>query len=317
MDLEPHPVSGEIEIGEVPPARWQKLDEETLLAGLEVKDCGLMGVYMWCEGDGEKEGWRLHELRPLGGDDVVKDKWFDSVSAATDAAAAAAAATGDVPQSNGTPAQLATVGSTQLANEDDDDDLNDDYWASYDRTPGRTPAQKRSPAPPPSTLLNGAGGGSARSGLSQSEVEYFARYGAEVQPAMDGHDPDEEALPPETSVTPSSTLAGAAPCLGLANLHPPAPMYPSSAAQVDAEQQHSLSMPRPLSPASSSSHGSVDKLEEQAAAMSAAQRGIRQHIGTDLKSLYRLARSVGMERGEFERVVRTELELLGLMEDGV
>ena len=47
-----------------------------------------------------------------------------------------------------------------------------------------------------------------------------------------------------------------------------------------------------------------------------AQFGIKQHISTDIKSLFRLAKSAGMDRGEFERIVRTELEVLGLMEEG-
>jgi len=315
MDLEPHPASGEIEIGDVPPAKWRRLDEETLLAALEVSECGLKGVYVWCEGEGEEEGWRLHELRPLDDDDGGGEEWFDTISAATDAAAP----TRDVPRSNGTSAQGPTVGSTHADEEGGDDDDDDDYWASYDRTPGRTPAQKCSPAPPSSTLRNGGGTRPAR---PQSELEYFARYGNEVQPVMDGHDPSEEEVSPppppaETTLTNGSALSGATPYVGLANLHPPAPMYPSSSAHGEAEKEQSLSMPRPLSPSSTSSHDSVDKLEEQAAAMSAAQRGIRQHISTDVKSLYRLARSAGMEREEFERVVRTELELLGLMEDGV
>ena len=45
-----------------------------------------------------------------------------------------------------------------------------------------------------------------------------------------------------------------------------------------------------------------------------AEMGIKQHIATDIKSLFRLARSVGMDRREFERIVRTELDLLALME---
>ena len=34
-----------------------------------------------------------------------------------------------------------------------------------------------------------------------------------------------------------------------------------------------------------------------------------------MKSLYRLARVAGIEKEEFERLVRTELECLGLMDD--
>jgi hypothetical protein len=81
-------------------------------------------------------------------------------------------------------------------------------------------------------------------------------------------------------------------------------------------------MPRPLSPASSS-HSSVDRLEARAAAMSApspalhahTQFAIKQHISTDLKSLYRLAKAAGMDREEFVRVVERELEVLSIFDD--
>ena len=45
-----------------------------------------------------------------------------------------------------------------------------------------------------------------------------------------------------------------------------------------------------------------------------AEAGIKRHIGMEIKSLFRLAQGVGIERREFERMVKTELELLGLVE---
>jgi hypothetical protein len=42
--------------------------------------------------------------------------------------------------------------------------------------------------------------------------------------------------------------------------------------------------------------------------------GIKQHISTDIKSLYRLAKSGGIERAEFERIVKTELDMLAMMD---
>ena len=47
-----------------------------------------------------------------------------------------------------------------------------------------------------------------------------------------------------------------------------------------------------------------------------AETGVKQHISTTIKSLFRLAKVVGMGREEFERVVNTELEVLGIVEDG-
>jgi hypothetical protein len=72
--------------------------------------------------------------------------------------------------------------------------------------------------------------------------------------------------------------------------------------------------PRPMS---ASSESSVEKLEQQAERIehqAQAEVGIKQHISTDIKSLYRLARSVGISREEFGRIVQTELELLPMMD---
>ena len=67
-------------------------------------------------------------------------------------------------------------------------------------------------------------------------------------------------------------------------------------------------------PSSSSSPRSIKSLEAKAESQSQAEVAIKQHISTDLKSLYRLARSSGISRDEFERIVKTELEVLPLME---
>jgi hypothetical protein len=82
------------------------------------------------------------------------------------------------------------------------------------------------------------------------------------------------------------------------------------------EWTEGLKQPRPGSSGSSGSD-TVAKLEKRAAQRErdVSEVGIKQHIGTSVKSLYRLARGVGIGRGEFERIVRTELECLGLMDE--
>jgi len=75
--------------------------------------------------------------------------------------------------------------------------------------------------------------------------------------------------------------------------------------------ESTLHSPRP---SSSRSAGSIERLEHKANTHSQAEVGIKQHISTDIKSLYRLARSAGIERDEFERIVKTELDCLSLME---
>jgi hypothetical protein len=68
MDLEPHPVSGELELEDTRPAKYRRLDEETLHSRIEVKQFDLLPVYVWCEKDehgGTEPGWKLADLRAL------------------------------------------------------------------------------------------------------------------------------------------------------------------------------------------------------------------------------------------------------------
>jgi len=341
IQLEPHPVSGELELDDVRPAKYRRLDDETLHARLEVEQFELLPVFVWCEDDEHAQtgpGWKLAELRTLEDQDNGAE-WFASIPEANDATNTHSIA---VPQAtNGVNGHQPSATPAEEDEEEEDDDGS--YWAAYDRTPGaRTPAATRSPAPTTNNNSNNRQ-------RTQSELEYFNRYG-DVQPAMDGHDPDEE-MPEE--IRGESTLNGRP--LNH-NPHAQQPTPPTSRSLHPLDTQHkpnrahdsaiataltqslsgadALSMPRPISPASST-HSSVDRLEEQAQAMSAsasataadaekgdgrvngddrAQAGIKQHISTDIKSLFRLARSVGMERGEFVEVVGRELGVLGMFE---
>lgn len=332
MPLEPHPVSGEVEIDDLPPAKFRRLDEETLHAQVRAEQFGILPTYLWCESDEHGQlgpGWRLAELRALE-DEEDGTEWFESISEANDAAPTRRTHLPDpTPQQNSRPAYGRIPSST--TNGDDNDDA---YWAAYDRTPGRrTPANKLSPLPssaaqfPPHLQQRGA------SAASQAEQDYYARYAAEVQPALDSHDPDEESSQtgPSTlnghTLLPAESAPAALPSTSRMSyydnddrptnhsLYPAAP-NPSALQQTNT---FPLPAPAPISPsASPSPTTSIEKLEARARAISEADdrahMAIRQHIATDVKSLYRLARTAGMERGEFERVVRTELECLGLME---
>ncbi|KAM3419257.1 hypothetical protein BST61_g5195 [Cercospora zeina] len=315
MNLEPHPVSGELELEDVSAVKYRRLDQETLQVRLEAEQFNLLPIYVWCENDehgSSGAGWRLAELRTLNAFNDGTD-WFDTAHEANNAAGKAHKA-------------QATLGThaAQVGSGSDMDDSNDDYWAAYDRTPGQTPARtpaKRSPAPFASGL--------ARQLPDREEDDYYARYGEEVQPAMDSHDPDEDtgevgqsslngplnghvAAPApadsadyRTSLQPHDAWGAKDSAIASANERSPE--------QKDHEQ---LSMPRPISPASS--HSSVDRLEEKAAEMSTAneyaQRAVKQHISTDIKSLFRLARASGMDREEFVHVVQRELDVLGLLD---
>ncbi|GAB7352682.1 hypothetical protein MBLNU459_g3043t1 [Dothideomycetes sp. NU459] len=339
LQFEPHPVSGELEVEEIQTIAYRRLDQETLQSRLEVPEFGLLPVYVWCENDeaGGGTGWRLAELRSLE-DREDGTEWFES---AADANAATS-------QPRAAPSPAAEASTEQAANDDNNNDDDDDYWAAYDRTPGRTPARtpvKRSPVPTASSSFSAA----AR-GPSAEELAYFARYAAEVQPALDSHDPDEEQHPavagastlsgeelttPSTANTTTTTTAAAAAAVGASSGHrvsfepvatsnlgpagydsslPPA--YTSAAA--DAASSSILSAPRPTSPSSSSisssGRGSVARLEQSAHDMTRAEVGVKQFVSTEIKSLFRLARTVGIGRGEFERMVKTELDVLGMLD---
>lgn len=323
IDLEPHPVSGEVEMDEVRPAKYRRLDEETLQARLDVEQFELLPIYVWCETDehgGTGPGWKLAEVRSL---EDLEDgtQWYDGVSQANDAAQRSRSLS--VPQtSRGGSSQLEPVES--MTSQENDEGEDDDYWASYDRTPGRTPAQKRSPAPNANT--SSQAGNRQR---TQSELDYYARYGHEVQPAMDSHDPDEEHPEAgESTLNGDSLLQSRQPQQPQQSQQSARPisrpngtsMFPADTPNLTlAPPTNDLEAPRAISP--TSSHGSsVERLEERARLMSEqeapdrAQIAIQQHISTDIKSLFRLARSTGMEREDFERIVKTELECLSFME---
>ena len=77
---------------------------------------------------------------------------------------------------------------------------------------------------------------------------------------------------------------------------------------------HALNHPRPAS-ASSGSSDAVMKLEQTAESQSTYEVGVKQHIGTSIKSLFRLAKATGMSRSEFQSLVQTEIELLNVTDD--
>ncbi|KAK3659026.1 hypothetical protein LTR56_001463 [Elasticomyces elasticus] len=319
IQLEPHPVSGELELEDVRPAKYRRLDDETLHARLEVEEFKLVPIFLWCEEDeqsGTGPGWKLAELRTLEDLDDGAE-WFDGISEANDASSTHSFAVPQ-PSTNGRQAQVIATPYEEDEEEEEDDGS---YWAAYDRTPGaRTPAAKRSPAPR-------SNDGNARQ-RTQSELEYFDRYG-DVQPALDSHDPDEDM---GVEVMGESSLNGQAlpqqqqaQPLQQRSLYPPDdPNKPHDSAIATALTQSlsgSSTLPQPRAISPTSSNGSVDRLERQAAAMSnrddgdeRAQLGIKQHISTDIKSLFRLARSVGLSRSDFRETVERELSVLGMME---
>ncbi|KAL4802916.1 hypothetical protein BDV18DRAFT_47234 [Aspergillus unguis] len=284
--FEPHPVSGEIELPDDIPVTYRRIDEETLHSRVLVTDYGLKVIYLWCP-KAETPGWQIAEVLPHEGMGEEDETWSFSIGDANTHA-----------REKLVDDALKAVENNHLAppqEEEDDDD--DDYWARYDATPGRTPSAK---TPAPSSLA------SALQRQGPSESSYFDRY-ADVQPALDSHDPDEE----HPEIGPTS--------LGGDILSELAKRNASNGDSAPHEHTSNgngmpLSHPRPES-ATSSNPEAVSKLEQEAENQSAYEVGVKQHIGSNIKSLFRLAKATGISRADFQSMVQTELDLLNLSDD--
>lgn len=294
--LEPHPVSGEVEVdwGYDSETRYRRVDEETLQALVALPEVGLAFQLVYCVNDkeGGGDGWRIGEVTV-----AEKPSPFLQFGGASSIAEAERqhkdSKSKDTLKVNGASAPKSTQ-------EDEDDD---DYWARYDATPARTPANNRSPAPntgaatsqQPSNFQTGA------------EDDYFAQYD-DVQPAMDNHDPDEE-----------EQVAQLMPPLG-AHAHQnvtAAHVNEQSAIQQGVSNAEiALQHPRPESSASSNGSHTVAKLEETARQQAQSEFGVKQHVSRSIRSLYMLSKASGIDREEFERLVKTELDLLAMMDEG-
>lgn len=299
---------------------FRRSDPETLHSRLVLGEFGLIPTFLWCTGGEGGSRWLLAELRGIEHADDGTE-WFASMAEANEAGLRRKTV-----KANGVTTQQASLQPAPMKDEEEDDDS---YWAAYDRTPGRTPQQKRSPAPMASSRT--------QIGPTQSELEYFARYASEVQPALDAHDPDEEAPGPGESTLNGNALNYTRELqtepLETTNLGPEGydssmpPAYNNGAANGNGlagkdspehvesmEENRSAALNHPR-PSSSASTNSVERLERQAENYSQAELAIKQHISTDIKSLFRLARASGIDREEFERIIQRELEVLPMLEE--
>lgn len=322
--LEPHPVSGEIEVDwdyDVQ-LKFRRLDHETLQALAVIEPFDLFFRLVYCTGDkeGGGDGWRVGEVGVASNPSVI---------ASVDGQASIAEAERHFEASRlGTTIAPSLTNANRLydadaAGEEEEDD-DDDYWARYDATPARTPAVKRSPAPQsvqathPSPYVS-----------NSAEDAYYAQYDS-VQPAMDNDDPDGEVehvqAPPPLGLARASQSGDSSPertelneTSGAWTLAEPPPRSPSehSRRADDEERAAGILHPRPASSASSNGSLSVAKLEEAAEKRDQNEFGVKQHISRSIKSLFLLSRASGIDRAEFEQIVRIELDVLGLVEDDI
>lgn len=293
--FEPHPVSGEIDLPGDIPVTYKRVDEETLRSKVPLPEHSLTVIYLWCpnDPDGGGPGWRVAELLPQEGPADDDDSWSSSIGEANERAKVRVVEEA---------LKEAEKGSYEASRDDDSND--DDYWAQYDNSPGRTPSIKTSAPHAISSIQHPI----------LSDASYFDRY-ADVQPAMDNDDPSED----KAGIGQSSLNGNALAYLLQRQIRsvdaeepPRINGYPAGDARGDIATQ--LTHPRPSSTPSAGSDA-VAKLEQEAESQSATEMGVKQHISASIKSLFRLAKSTGMPRAEFESIVKTELELLSLADD--
>lgn len=323
--LEPHPVSGEVEVDwdyDVQ-TQYRRIDEETLQALVVLEDFELFFRLVYCVNDeaGGGDGWRVGEISvPDKSNPFASFAGYSSIEAAENSFRQQDANTNE-PISQPASSAVADQPVNDKQEEEDDDD---DYWARYDATPARTPQPARSPAPqsaPQQTLA------ATHQAVTEEDDAYFAQYD-NVQPAMDNHDPDEAQAAQE--------ITGSAPPLGLQHPVPSSARAgeggeeanetngawtlapsPGARSQEEEERTASLAHPRPESSASSNGSNMVLKLEEQAGRQESSEFGIKQHVSRSIRSLFLLSRAAGIDREEFERMVKTELDVLGMVEDDI
>lgn len=294
QDFTPHPSSGELEVGETNLKGFQRQDKETIRTCVELLELDVEVTYIWIgnDPDGEKDGWKIQDVRLT--EDSEEQKWYPTVGEADQAFYNQSAAyTAPV-----VPTAAFASAPQQAAVADEDEGEDDDYWDMYDRTPARTPMVPQKQEAP-------------------SEDSYYARYG-DVQPALEPEPSSATSSNPITiplntqSYSPLSTTT-----VNTASTTPP--MASSSPFMTRKDENTSIThAPRPISVASSSSstRESIARLEESAALHMQSEVGVKQHISTTIKSLYRLSKAAGIQRDEFERMLQTEVAVLAMMDEG-
>ena len=302
--FELHPVSGEIDFGDVEEIRYRRLDEETLQARVVLTDLEIIVIYQWCNGDqeGGGNGWRVSEVRPADGDGESSSRtWCPSVAEADEKAKKRMM---DDAIRQGEDQSISQISANQAPTIDNgqNNDDDDDYWAQYDKTPGRTPAVEM-----PEPLVNSNG-----HRRSTSEADYYAQY-AQVQPEMDNDDPSEDRQQFGESTLNGDVMATS---------------IQQATQSNDSHIRESLALPngagvedanggtiRPDTSSPRTRSSTITKLEQSAESQSMTESAITHHVSTSIKSLYRLCRSSGIERSEFDRMIRNEMDTLSMMDE--
>ena len=296
--FELHPVSGEIDFGDVEAVKYRRLDAETLQSRVAVPNIGIVVIYLWCEGDpeGGPDGWRISEVTPLEGEPSTSRLNWSPTVAQADEKSKDKMLEDAIRQGQNNSVAQGTNARNGIPNLEADDEDEGDYWALYDKTPaarstGRTPDTR------------------SKSDATTSEADYFGQY-AQVQPALDNDDPSEDhgaigasSLDGNVTTTSESQLAER---------------------NLDAPREHALPNGSGVQPAnadiaqpdpsmSNTPSASIPRLQ----ALAQAQDDVSSHISASVTALYGLARKSGVKRRDFDRMVRSQLDALELDDDEV
>lgn len=81
-NFEPHPCSGEVEVGNVAFIDFKRFDPESLHTRIALPEWQLCAVYLWCSSDTHGNDWRLLELLPYEKGSLGDQEWFSSIEKA-------------------------------------------------------------------------------------------------------------------------------------------------------------------------------------------------------------------------------------------
>ena len=317
--FEPHPVSGEIELGFVPAPQYHRADEETTRAKITVPDLEITVIYSWCtEAEagppGQPDKWRVSEILP--GTDVDGDlKWDPSIEVAEENyMSEARSKNSKIQDTRMGPVSDQETGIITTATSQSRDD--DGYWDQYDMVASETPAEQRSPksrTPVRQGEMGGHGVVAARELEQNNEDDdaYFGRYD-NVQPALDNDDPAQ--MERKDLQTRFNSNAGE-----VANAFRDAKVGPLQVVNKDPDGRDDvlsdLDEPKPTS--DHKSEETVVRLEGSATRQSTVELGIRQHVETGVQSMYALWKNMGMRRSDFDNLVKQTLVSIKVSENGV
>lgn len=92
-------------------------------------------------------------------------------------------------------------------------------------------------------------------------------------------------------------------------------IYHDQVLESFTNQEEGVEINQPAASSPSTASFTISRLEGSAAMQSHGEVAIRQHVSNTIKSLFRLSRGAGIDRAEFDELVRTELDTLSLMDE--